>query len=205
MIQVVILHVQRRLRVVWSSMDSLVALQTQSGRAKSRTGGALELHYCDISRGCSAVSFIGYNKSLMVVILESVGGCVGQWAPVTSVTGYSLKFFRLAAHTTEGFPSQCPCAACVGKPCFFLPASSSPYNSWQGMRWSSILMTFPTHHSWALMSMTSMLVHPAWSRTSRLWYGLASGCQVWNGGHTCENCFIPFVMAKAADWSLLLT
>ena len=55
-----------------------MALQTQSGRAKSRTGGALELHYCDISRGCSVVSFIGYDKSITVVILESVGGCVGQ-------------------------------------------------------------------------------------------------------------------------------
>ena len=53
-------------------------LQTQSGRAESGTGGALELHYCDVSRGCSVVSFIGCNKSLTVVILEIVGGCVGQ-------------------------------------------------------------------------------------------------------------------------------
>ena len=59
-------------------MDSLVALQTQSRRAESGTGGALELHYCDVSRGCSVVSFIGCNKSLMVVILKIVGGCVGQ-------------------------------------------------------------------------------------------------------------------------------
>ena len=59
-------------------MNSLVALQTQSGRAESGTGGALELHYCDVSRGCSVVSFVGCNKSLTVVILEIVGGCVGQ-------------------------------------------------------------------------------------------------------------------------------
>ena len=55
-----------------------MALQTQSGRAESATGGALELHYCDVSRGCSVMSFIGCNKSLTVVILEIVGGCVGQ-------------------------------------------------------------------------------------------------------------------------------
>ena len=55
-----------------------MTLQTQSGRAESGTGGALELHYCDVSRGCSVMSFIGCNKSLTVVILEIVGGCVGQ-------------------------------------------------------------------------------------------------------------------------------
>ena len=55
-----------------------MTLQTQSGRAESGTGGALELHNCNVSRGCSVVLFIGCNKSLTVVILKIVGGCVGQ-------------------------------------------------------------------------------------------------------------------------------
>ena len=91
-----------------------MALQTQSGREESGTGGALKLHYCDVSKGCSVVSFIGSDESLMVIILEIVGDRVVQRAPVTSVTGCSLKFFRLVAHTIEGFPSQCSCTACVG-------------------------------------------------------------------------------------------
>ena len=45
-------------------MDSLVALQTQSGSAESETGGALELRCCDFSRGCSVTSFIGRHEFL---------------------------------------------------------------------------------------------------------------------------------------------
>ena len=61
---VVVLRVWRRLCVVGSSMDSLVALQTQSGSAESETDGALELRCCDFSRGCSVRSFIGRHEFL---------------------------------------------------------------------------------------------------------------------------------------------
>ena len=54
-----------------------VALQTQSGSAESRTGGALEFRYCDVNRGCSVVTFISWLHSLTVVVLETKGGIVG--------------------------------------------------------------------------------------------------------------------------------
>ena len=43
-------------------MDSLVALQTQSGSAESGAGGTLELRCCDISRECSLASLIGCQQ-----------------------------------------------------------------------------------------------------------------------------------------------
>ena len=55
-----------------------MALQTQSGSAESATGGALELHCFDVSRGCSVAMFIGSHESLTAVILETGGDCVGQ-------------------------------------------------------------------------------------------------------------------------------
>ena len=45
-------------------MDSLVALQTQSGSAESETGGALELRCCVLNRGYSVSSFIGRHEFL---------------------------------------------------------------------------------------------------------------------------------------------
>ena len=54
-----------------------MALQTQSGSAESGTGGALELRCFDVSRG-SVATFIGGHESLMAVVLETCGGCVGQ-------------------------------------------------------------------------------------------------------------------------------
>ena len=56
---------------------------------------------------------------------------------------------------------------------FFLLAWSSPYIRRLGIRHSSIRITCPTHRSWALMMVTSMLVDLAWARTYRL--GMWSG------------------------------
>ena len=58
-------------------MDSLEALQTQSGSAEPGSGGALELRCFDISRGCSVASFIGCHDTLLCltsVVLETGGG-----------------------------------------------------------------------------------------------------------------------------------
>ena len=60
---VVVLRI-RRLCVVGSSMDSLVALQTQFGSAESETGVARELRCCDFSKGRSVTSFIGRHEVL---------------------------------------------------------------------------------------------------------------------------------------------
>ena len=60
-------------------IHSLVALQTQSGSAESEASGALEIRCCDVSRECSLASFIGCHKSLTAVVLETGGGCVGQY------------------------------------------------------------------------------------------------------------------------------
>ena len=62
---------------MWSSMNSQVALQTQSGSAESGAGGALELRYCDVSRGCSVATFIRCQESLMAFVPKTDGGCVG--------------------------------------------------------------------------------------------------------------------------------
>ena len=58
---VVVLRVRRILRVV-RSMNSLVALQAQSGSTESGTGEALELRFCDVSRTCSVASFVGCHE-----------------------------------------------------------------------------------------------------------------------------------------------
>ena len=50
---------------------------------------------------------------------------------------------------------------------FFCPSHSSPYSSCFGMRWPSILMTWPVQRSWALISIDSMLCDSALSSTSR--------------------------------------
>ena len=55
-----------------------------------------------------------------------------------------------------------------GLPWLLLPAWSSPYIRCLDIRHSSIQITCPTHRSWALMMMASMLVDLAWSRTTRL-------------------------------------
>ena len=52
-----------------------------------------------------------------------------------------------------------------GLPWFLLPAWSFPYIRPLGIRHSSIQFTCPTHRSWALMMVASMLVNLAWSRT----------------------------------------
>ena len=59
------------------SVNSQDALQTQSGSAKSGTGGALELRCCDVSRGRSVATFIRCQESLTAVVLKTGGGCVG--------------------------------------------------------------------------------------------------------------------------------
>ena len=60
---VVVLRI-RRLCVVGSSMDSLVALQTQFGSAESETGVVRKLRCCDFSKVCSVTSFIGRHEVL---------------------------------------------------------------------------------------------------------------------------------------------
>ena len=142
---VVVHRVRRRLRVVWSSTDSLVALQTQSGSAESGEGGTLELRCCDISSDCSLASFIGCcHESVTRSSSKLVGAVrVGEHHWLLSLSEASSFFSVLVTRT------------------------SSPYSSWRGMRGSSILMICPTHRSWALMSKVSMLVHSARSRTSR--------------------------------------
>ena len=186
MIQVVVLCVQRRLRVVWSSMDSLVALQTQSGRAESGTGGALKLHYCDVSKGCSVVSFIGSDESLTVIILEIVGdcgsesasdfchwlqpqvlsaGCPHHWRFSFAVSLYCLlgqpafSCWAQALHTTVD-------RACDDHPSWwhFPPIAAGPWWVWP-QSWYTLHCPGP----WGL------------------WYGPASRCQLWNGGHTYES------------------
>ena len=56
-----------------------------------------------------------------------------------------------------------------GLPWFLLPVWSSLYIRHLSIRHSSIRIACPTHWSWALMMVASMLVDLAWSRTSRSW------------------------------------
>ena len=55
-----------------------------------------------------------------------------------------------------------------GLPWFLLLAWSSPYIRRLSIQHSSIWITCPTHRSWALMMVASILVDLAWSRTFRL-------------------------------------
>ena len=70
--------------------------------------------------------------------------------------------------TTRDWLWPCLYTAVFGRPWFLLPAWSSPHIKRLGIRHSSIRITCPTHRSWALMMVASMLVNLAWSRTSRL-------------------------------------
>ena len=54
-----------------------------------------------------------------------------------------------------------------GRPILLLlPSHSSPYSACFGMRWSSILMTWPVQRNWALVSVDLMLCDYALSTTS---------------------------------------
>lgn len=56
----------------------------------------------------------------------------------------------------------------LGRPWFRLPSWNSPYTRRLGIRNTSMRMTSPTHRSWALRSMDSMLVELARSSTSKV-------------------------------------
>ena len=244
MIQVVVLHVQRRLRVVSSSMDSLVALQTQSGRAKSRTGGALELHYCDISKGCSAVSLIGYVtlwRWSSLKLLEAVSVSERPWllslATASSSFGWLPTPLKVFLHSVL--------VLLAWATLLFLAGLKLSIQQLTG----HAMIVHPddiSHPSQLVMSMASMLVCFAWSRTWRfvIWYCqrmpsmerraymqkfssylicLRYSVQVSHSYMSCtacvsicvmqrlnrigartQPCFISFVMAKAADWLLIV-
>ena len=92
---------------------------------------------------------------------------VVQGSPLWSVHGSLLQLFRLDVRPLEigfdgVFVSQLWAALVL------LPIWSSPYIRRLGIRNSSMRITCPTHRSWALMSMDSMPVEFARSRTSRL-------------------------------------
>ena len=162
-------------------MDALVSLQTQTGSAELCVAvGSLELRFCDISRECSLASFIGYcHESVRAVVLETGGNSGGRWAPFTSVTVCSLKFFQLDAP-----PLKVPLHSVL------VTRASSPYSSWRGMRGSSILMICPTHRSWALMSKVWMLIHCARSRTSRFVMRSCQRMPKMERRHACERSLV---------------
>ena len=80
-----------------------------------------------------------------------------------------LQALSTRCRTTEGSPWHCPCTASTGVFFFLLSAPSSPYSSWRGMWWSSILM----------------LSHP--SQLGLNEYGLDSGFQVGNLKFSCGS------------------
>ena len=70
---------------------------------------------------------------------------------------------------------------------FLLPAPSSTYSSWRGMRWSSNLMHVPpiAARPWWVWAQYWYNLHGP--GPLGLWYGLDSGRQVGNGKHACES------------------
>ena len=93
---------------------------------------------------------------------------VGQGSPLCFVLGSLLQLFRFDMTPLKiGFDAVSLYRS-FGRPWFLLPSWSSQYIRRLGIRNSSMRITCPTHRSWALMSMASMLVKFARSRTSRL-------------------------------------
>ena len=102
----------------------------------------------------------GSNEFLVSSFLVVGSSFVVQGSPLWSVHGSLLQLFRLAVSVSL--------YRLFGRPRFLLPIWSSPYIRRLGIRNSSMRITCPTHRSWALMSMDSMPVEFARSRTSRL-------------------------------------
>ena len=126
--------------------------------------GVLDLRCCDFSRGCSVASFIGCHESLTAFVLETGAGCVGHWAPVTLVTSSSLKFFRLDVAP----PKVHLDSVLVPLPRAVFLSLAGPKLSIQQLRGHAMVVqpdARPTHRSWALMSMGSILVQSSRSRT----------------------------------------
>lgn len=94
------------------SMDSLVALKTQTGSVESGTGGALELLWCQQRLFCGLVHklpcvFDGNRPQDWWSVCESMS------ANDLSLAAFSI-FGGAWCRTTEGPRSQCPCTACAG-------------------------------------------------------------------------------------------
>ena len=143
-------------------MNTGVAPQPQPRGTESWTVGAREVMCCDHCRGCSAVSLSGSSEFLASSLFEVGISSVNRASPFGSVHGISLQVFRIDVVPLE-----------IGFDCVFIPQFWSTLVSFAGLefpgiRHSSIRITCPTHRSWALMIVASMLVDLAWSWTSRL-------------------------------------
>ena len=151
-----------------SSMNTEVALQPQPWGTESWTVGALEVSCCDYCRGCSAVSLSLAAESFwhraswkLAAALWTEPRHFGlSMAYLSMSLGLMWHHWRL--NLTVFLYRR------FGLPWFLLPAWGSPYIRRLGIRHSSIRITCPTHRSWALMVVASMLVDLAWSKTFRL-------------------------------------
>ena len=143
-----------------SSMNTEVTPQPQPIGTESWTVGALEVSCCDHYRGYSAVSLSGSSEFLAPSLFEPrLAILVCLWHIPPGLSDWWCHW-RLAL-TVSLYRS-------FGLPWFLLLARSSPYIRRLGIWHSSIRITCPTHRSWPLMMVVSMLVDLAWSRTSRL-------------------------------------
>ena len=103
------------------------------------------------------------------------------------------NFWRLcgsvsaAAHTSQGFPSQCPCTAWSGSLAFScqpqalhttVDGACHDRPSWQH---------FPPIAAWPWWVWPQSWYTLHGPGPQHLWYDLASRSQVWNGGHTCKR------------------
>ena len=109
----------------------------------------------------AAVSFWHRGSSKLVAALSTEPRHFGLSIAYPSRSlGLMWRYWRLAL-TVSLYRS-------FGLPWFLLSIWSSPYIRRLSIRHSSIRITCPTHRSWALMMVASILVDLAWSRISRL-------------------------------------
>ena len=131
-------------------------LRSPSLEALSWTMGALEVSCCDHCRGCSAVSlpqevsFWHRASSKLAAALWTETRHFGlSMAYPSRSLGLMWHHLRLAL-TVSLYRS-------FGLPWLLLLAWSSPYIRRLGIWHSSIRITCPTHRSWALMMVASIL------------------------------------------------